>query len=318
MYLDKQIIKDALRTINPPEQLKKTLMTIQTYSIKDLEDITGIKSHTLRAWERRYKIFKPSRTPTNIRFYSDEDLKKLLNISLLMNYGLKISQLSHFSCEELNEKVRSVFSSNDYESVIDGLILDMINFDEAGFEKKLNRVIFNSGFEAASYNVIYPFFKKVGILWQTNTINPAQEHFVTNIIKQKFFLASESLEPPRPNAKTFILFLLEKELHELALLLANYLVRKYGHRSIYLGQSIPMIDVIKTWHATKADFILTHITSLIDDQELASYLNELAGSIDGTPVLLSGLQINAIQDVTFKNVEYLGSPADLTEKLKNL
>lgn len=293
-------------------------MNEQTYSIKDLEDISGIKTHTLRAWERRYSIFNPSRTTTNIRYYSDEDLKKLLNISMLINYGMKISQLACFDTEELNEKVRSMFSPGDYDSLIDRMIIDMIDFNETSFEKNINRAIFNLGFEEAIDQVIYPFFKKVGVLWLASSINPAQEHFVSNIIRQKFYLASESLEPPRPNGKTFILFLPEKELHELGLLLANYLVRKYGHRSIYLGQSIPMIDVIKTWHATKADFLLTHITSLIDNQELASYFNLLAGNLNGTPILFSGLQINAPQDITNKNVEYLSTPSELAFKLKNL
>ena len=130
----------------------------QIYSIKDLEDISGIKSHTLRAWERRYNIFTPNRTETNIRRYSDEDLKKLLNISVLQKYGLKISQLALLSEDDLKEKVISLTTSNDFESIIDSLTVDMIDFNQNSFDKKLNKVIFNLGFEEAAYKIIYPFF----------------------------------------------------------------------------------------------------------------------------------------------------------------
>ena len=295
-------------------------MSEQTYSIKDLEDISGIKTHTLRAWERRYNLFSPRRTSTNIRYYSDEDLKKLLNISMLLNYGMKISQVACFNSDELNEKVRSMFSSGDYESLIDNLVINMIDFDELLFEKNLNRAIFNLGFEQATYKVIYPFYSKVGILWQTGSINPAQEHFVTNIIKQKFYLAISSLDTPKADAKTFILFLPDHELHELSLLLSYYLIRKDGHKAIYLGQSMPMTDVIKTLKSTGADYIVTHFISQIEEDHLMEYLKELSSEAGNTSILVSGNQTKIFKDktVNINSVRFLENPEDFHNLLNSI
>jgi DNA-binding transcriptional MerR regulator len=293
-------------------------MSEQTYSIKDLEDISGIKTHTLRAWERRYKIFSPGRTSTNIRYYSDDDLKKLLNISMLLNYGMKISQVACFNSDELNEKVRSMFSPGDYESLIDNLVINMIDFDELSFEKNINRAIFNLGFEQATYKVIYPFYSKVGMLWQTGSINPAQEHFVTNIIKQKFYLAISSLDVPKIDAKTFILFLPDHELHELSLLLSYYVIRKHGHKAIYLGQSMPMTDIIKTLKTTGADYIVIHFISQIEQDDLLEYLNELSSEAGKTPVLVSGSQAKILQEKPVKNIRFIERPEDLHDLLGNI
>jgi len=293
-------------------------MSEQTYSIKDLEDISGIKTHTLRAWERRYNIFSPGRTSTNIRYYSDEDLKKLLSISMLLNYGMKISQVACLNSTQLNEKVRAIYSSGDYESLIDSLVINMIDFDELSFEKHLNKAIFNLGFEEATYKVIYPFFSKVGILWQTGSINPAQEHFVTNIIKQKFYLAISSLDTPSVNSKTFILFLPENELHEFSLLLSYYLIRKHGHKAIYLGQAMPMKDVLKTLESTGADFIVTHFISQFEEDNLVEYLTEFSREAGETPVLVSGFQAKIILQKPVDNVRFIESPEEFQAFLISL
>ncbi len=290
----------------------------QIYSIKDLEDISGIKSHTLRAWERRYNIFTPNRTETNIRRYSDEDLKKLLNISVLQKYGLKISQLALLSEDDLKEKVISLTTSNDFESIIDSLTVDMIDFNQNSFDKKLNKVIFNLGFEEAAYKVIYPFFYKVGLLWQTSSINPAQEHFVTSIIIQKLFLAIESLDTAPPKGKTFLLFLSKNEWHEVGLLLANYIIRKAGHKVIYLGQNMPMTDIIKTCHVTKPDYLFSHFTSKIEEKEILNYLKDLAENIGKSTLLVAGNPIPPESILNMSNVEFLGGPSDLAERVKNL
>lgn len=290
-------------------------MKEQIYSIKDLENISGIKTHTIRAWERRYRIFNPDRTDTNIRMYSDDELKKLLNISVLQKYGMKISQLATLEQEELNDKIRALISPGDYSSIIDSLTIDMIDFNQASFEKKLNKVILNLGFEEAAYKVIYPFFEKVGILWLTSSINPAQEHFVSSIIIQKFFIAIDSLEASSPGAKKFLLFLPAGEFHEVGLLLGYYLIRKAGHKVIYLGQSIPKNDVIKTWKASGADFLYTHFTSLIAKENLIKYLRELSTGLNETPVWVSGLQASVVESEEINNTYYLASPENMKNRL---
>lgn len=293
-------------------------MITQKYSIKDLEQITGIKAHTIRIWEKRFNLFTPDRTSTNIRFYSDEDLKKLLNILILYRQGIKISKLADLSSVELNEMVRNTLTSYESDDIIESLIIDMIDFNQASFEKKLNRIIFTLGFEETVYRVIGPFYQKVGILWQTEAINPAQEHFISNLIKQKFFIAIDALEPILPSAKTFLLFLREHEQHELSLLLAYYLIRKYGHKAIYLGQSVPLADVLKAWSVIRADYLVTHFTSLIGPEEMKDYLSGLSANTGNTPILVSGIQILGLTQPLTENTLILRSPSDLTNLLVGL
>ncbi|MFW5979061.1 MAG: MerR family transcriptional regulator, partial [Bacteroidia bacterium] len=212
-----------------------------TYSIRELEKLSGIKAHTIRIWEKRYKIIQPKRTGTNIRYYSNNDLKKLLNITILNRQGWKISDIAKLSDEELNRKVKDFsYDSKDTESQIEKLVIAMVDLDEVKFDQILSNAIMHDGFEQTIINLIFPFFKKIGLLWQTGSINPAQEHFVSNLFRQKLMVAIDNLKiPDRKDAKKFILFLPEKEFHELGLLFYSYLIKKSGHSVIYLGSSVP-------------------------------------------------------------------------------
>lgn len=295
---------------------KITRKAQQTYSIKDLENITGTKAHTIRIWEERYNLFTPERTSTNIRVYSGDDLRKLLKISILIKQGTRISKLAGLSPQELDEQVKNSLIVTDNETIINGLVVDMIGFDRIAFESRLDEVIVKLGFEDTIYQVIYPFFHKVGILWVTDAINPAQEHFVSNIIKQRFFSAIGNQDVILPSAKKFILFLPENEEHELGLLLAYYLIRKHGHIGIYLGQNVPLDDVIVTWNVTRADYLVTHLTSLMDPEEQLAYLRSLTARAPGAHILVSGQQVMTGPEVTIRNVRYLKSPSDLTKRLE--
>ena len=164
------------------------------YSIKDLEKLSGIKAHTLRIWEKRYNLVEPKRTETNIRYYDDEDLKKVLNVALLNRNGLKISHIAGLKTEEINSKISDLSKGNqDSESVIDNLVISMIELDEKKFEKILSRTIMQAGFEETILYTIYPFFQKIGLLWQTGAINPAQEHFISNLVRQKLIVAIDGI-----------------------------------------------------------------------------------------------------------------------------
>ncbi len=239
------------------------------YSIKDLERLTGIKAHTLRIWEKRYNILEPNRTNTNIRFYSNDDLRKVLNIAILNNYGLKISKIVGLSADELHRKVLEIGTDHMEESVqIESLIVAMIDIDESRFERILSNCTIRMGFEQTVIKVLYPFFKKIGILWQTGSVNPAQEHFITNLVRQKLIVAIDSQGmTERADRKRYLLFLAEGELHELGLLFYNYLIQKAGHKVIYLGQSVPIKDVVEVDKLLPSDVILTSTLSLsrIDD-----------------------------------------------------
>ncbi|MDX9697854.1 MAG: MerR family transcriptional regulator, partial [Bacteroidales bacterium] len=248
------------------------------YSIKELENLSGIKAHTIRIWEKRYNLIKPDRTDTNIRYYCDTELKRLLNIAILNRHGIKISNIAHLTDAELTEKVVSVSSDpSNAETNIENMVLAMVDMHEARFEKILSRYIMNEGFENAVVKIIFPFFEKIGLLWQTGSINPAHEHFVSNLFRQKLMVAIDNL-PVTDNqtAKRFVLFLPEGEYHELGLLFYYYLVKKSGKLIYYLGSSVPYTDVVETAKMVKADYLFTSITSSITGLKTSEYLNKLS------------------------------------------
>ncbi|MBK7031363.1 MAG: MerR family transcriptional regulator [Bacteroidales bacterium] len=179
------------------------------YSIKDLEKLTGIKAHTIRIWEKRYHLVDPSRTATNIRYYSDEDLKRLLNVSVLNRYGFRISNIVSMTSEELNSKLLDLSEQDPmFSHEVESLVLSMIEMDEQRFDKILSSSIIKFGFETTITDVLHKFLEKIGVLWQTGTITPAQEHFVSNLIRQKLILAIDGQHVAlHSNAKTFLLFL---------------------------------------------------------------------------------------------------------------
>jgi len=290
-----------------------------SYSIKELENLSGIKAHTIRIWEKRYGIVKPARTDTNIRLYCDSDLKRLLNIAILNRYGIKISQISKLSDNELSEKVVHVTSdSTNPESSIENLIIAMVEMDEFKFNRILSRYIMNEGFENAVIRVIFPFFEKIGILWQTGAINPAHEHFVSNLFRQKLMVAIDNIMiPENDNARKFILFLPEGEYHELALLFYNYLIKKSGALVYYLGSSVPFNDVLETSKMVKPDYLFTSITSSLNKEDIVDYLNKLSKTFSLQKIFVTGLQIKENFAQIPANIIKVSSPLQFTEILKN-
>lgn len=265
---------------------------MSTYSIKDLERLTGIKAHTIRIWEKRYGIVDPSRTDSNIRWYNDEDLKKLLNISILNRHGYKISRIASLTRKEINQKIMEVVKpESDYLSQIESLIVAMIELNEDRFERILNQSIIKIGFEETVFYVVYPFFEKIGLLWQTGTINPAQEHFISNLIRMKLCVAIDSLPAVgNPNAKKIILFLPKWELHEIGLLTYYYIARKSGVKVFYLGQNVPLCDLITVAHTVKPDVLGTYFVSAVTNEEMKKYLDDLSTEFSKQHIIVSGIQ----------------------------
>lgn len=259
------------------------------YSIKDIERLSGIKAHTLRIWEKRYGIIEPQRTDTNIRYYSNEELKKILNIAILNNYGIKISKIVGLTAEELHKKVLEISNEEVEENLqIESLVIAMVEVDESRFEKILANCTLRLGFEQTVMNIVYPFFKKVGILWQAGAINPAQEHFISNLIRQKLIVAIDSQGMMvKEGAKRFLLFLPEGELHELGLLFYSYLIQKAGHKVVYLGQSVPLDDVIKVNNQNPADFILTSTLSFSLGEGLNNLLERILQAFPDKQIILT-------------------------------
>lgn len=256
------------------------------YSIKELEKITGVKAHTIRVWERRYSLLSPNRTDTNIRLYSDSEVKRLINISILNRNGLKISKLADLSDAEICEKILHLNSDIKlHQDVIENLISAMIDLDETKFVKIFSNSILHFGFENTITEVIFPFLNRVGILWQTSSINPAHEHFVSNLIRQKMLVAIDAVEPYiKPWSRRFLLYLPEGEYHELSLLFAYYILKKNNHQVVYLGQSVPYKDVLRITKIAKPDVIICSVVTAIESSRQFDYLKNLSRNINGSKV----------------------------------
>lgn len=266
------------------------------YSIKDIEKLSGIKAHTIRIWEKRYNIVEPKRTDTNIRYYDDNDLKKLLNISILNNKGIKISKISELSDQEIRDKVvASTANVTDFEVQIENMILSMIELDEINFERILSNVILKFGFERTIIEVVYPFFEKIGVLWQVGNINPYQEHFVSNLIRQKLMVAIDALPIPTTyQHRNFLLFLPEDELHELNLLFYNFILKKRGFRTIYLGQTVPFEDLEKVAKTIEVNYLFTAFVSQVNHDQIIQYLHELSRVHASRQIFVTGFQTHTI------------------------
>lgn len=283
------------------------------YSIKDLEHLSGIKAHTLRIWEQRYNLINPKRTDTNIRYYDQDDLKLVLNVSLLKDNNYKISKIANMSREEMSEAVLMVTDkTTSHADQIYALTLSMIDLDEQRFEKIISSNTLKHGFERTMLNIIYPFLSKIGIMWMTDSINPAQEHFISHLIRQKLIVAIDGQYPSvEANAKKYMMFLPENELHELSLLFANFLVRARNCKSIYLGQNMPFHDLTVAYDLYKPDYLLTIVTSRDAKISPTDYLNNLSDKFPDTPILASGSQVIG-QDLDLNdNIVQIANPNNL-------
>ena len=285
------------------------------YSIKELEQLSGIKAHTIRIWEKRHKIIEPSRTSTNIRYYSDLDLKKLINVSLLNTFGIKISKIADMSLEDMNKKVLEISElQNDKGVHIDQLVIAMIDMEEELFEKILNNLILRFGFEKTTTEIVYPFLEKIGILWQTQNIIPAHEHFISNLIRQKIIVAIDGLPIPPKSAKKILIFLPEGEMHELGLLFYHFLIRKAGYRTYYLGQNVPHDDLVSVYKVHQPVVMLTSITSKLSIP-IEMYLERLANEFRETKILASGYQVQKFNGAKLGNIQTFSTALELNKYL---
>ncbi|MBD2754724.1 MerR family transcriptional regulator [Spirosoma validum] len=287
---------------------------MNSYSIKDLEQLSGIKAHTLRIWEQRYNIIAPKRTDTNIRTYDDQDLKLVLNISLLKDNGYKISEIAKFSIEDMSREVLKISARPlNYSDQIQALTLCMIDLDEEGFEKIITANIQQFGFENMVVNIIYPFMSRIGLLWVTGSIGSAQEHFITNLIRQKLVAAiNEQSNKSSSAGKTFLLFLPEGEFHEISLLFANYLIRVRSNKVIYLGQNLPFDDLLFIYKTKQPDYIFTAFTSVPANHQVQPFVNRMGKCFPKSQLLLTGYQVIGQDIVLPDNAVIINQITDLT------
>lgn len=290
------------------------------YSIKELENLSGIKAHTIRIWEKRYSLIEPHRTNTNIRYYTDNDLKKILNVAVLNRHGIKISNIARLNDLELKEEIIRVSGDSlASDTIVDSLVMAMIDFDEYKMESLIDKSIRKKGFQLTVTEVLYPFINKVGILWQSGDVYPAQEHFVSFLIRRKIIASIDALSNTfNPDGKKFLMLLPEGEWHEIGLLIAYYLIKEANHEVIYLGQSVPYSDVLAIGASKKFDAIVVSSTTSQPDFDLLLYLKDLGGAFPDKKILfMSHLPGNDLQELSPNHIQ-LSEISHLTDFLSSL
>lgn len=292
---------------------------MNAFTIKDLENLTGIKAHTIRIWEQRYSFLKPQRTDTNIRYYNNEELKKILNIALLNKYGYKISHIDRMSETEINDKIMTLNNAMaQQERVINDLIQQMVDLNIEAFEANLTEYIRLRGIEKTINHIIFPFMERIGVLWITGHINPAQEHLVSNLIRQKLIVGTETVMSHLKVDQTGLLFLPEGEFHELGLLFIQYLLKSRGISVLYLGANVPIEDVEYIIKAKSPDFLYTHLTSVSHGFSFDRFINQASKKFENIPFIISGRLAIAYEKKIPAKMNFKRSLQEVTEFIATL
>jgi DNA-binding transcriptional MerR regulator len=259
---------------------------MDAFTIKDVENLSGIKAHTIRIWEQRYSFIKPQRTQTNIRYYSGIELKRILNIALLSKYGYKISHINRMSEEDMKKSIYLLEDNQaQQDRVINDLIQSTVSVDMDKFEGILDSFILARGIDKTITQIIFPFLERIGILWMSNNISPGEEHLISNIIRQKLIVGIEGVASHLSKNKMVILFLPEGEFHELGLLFISYLMKRNGVKILYMGADVPLKDMLQICHKKKPDFLYSHITC---DFKLERYFSGLQAGFPELNLVISG------------------------------
>ncbi len=248
------------------------------FSIKDLENLSGIKAHTIRIWEKRYDILEPMRSDTNIRSYNIKNLQKLLNIVLLHNYGFKISKISKLSPLEITKLVNEIISEKSAKNhAISAFKMAMMNFDQSLFFSTYNSLLSDKTFKEVFYSVFIPLLEEIGFLWQTETITPAHEHFISYLIRQKILINTEKVQilEPIKNDKVFVLFLPLNEIHELGLMYLNYEILLKGYQTIYLGENIPTENLLDLKDSYEKITFVSYLTVEPNQDVVDNYVSDI-------------------------------------------
>lgn len=289
------------------------------FTIKELETLSGIKAHTIRIWEQRYRFLKPSRTSTNIRNYSHEELKTLLTVALLNKYGYKISKIDNMPPDQRNKEVLQIpVAEAQNENLVNELIGCMIDLNISQFEQTLNHHIRHYGIEATITSIIFFFLEKIGILWQTGRINPAHEHIVSNIIRQKLVAAIEGLPLSTKEFPLLLLLLPENEHHELGLLFVYYLLRQRGLPVLYLGANVPLKDAAYIVKIKKPQYIYLHLSALQSKLNLQKFVDALSLSHPDSYLLLSGSAAQLYKNNSGAKVTLLQSLSSVVSYINSL
>ncbi|WP_417874344.1 MerR family transcriptional regulator [Xanthomarina gelatinilytica] len=289
---------------------------MSVYTMAQIVALTGVKAHTLRKWETRYNFLEPERTDTNIRYYSDKQLKKLMNIGILTRNGYRISKIDKMSDEEIHKHIATTLIESSEEDDISALIISALEMDEVTFDSILKEQIVKRGLLQTTTQIIYPFLNQIGVLWGINKVMPAQEHFVSNLIKKKMFAAIDALPYPKEDAPVILMFLTENEHHEIGLLLAYYMARDLGWKVYYLGQNVPteniqqVIDIVKP-NAMLSMFITPTQESIKTKLDAILEQTNVPYWVSGNPAVIE----DVMED---DRIGFISKPDDLILKLKQI
>lgn len=287
---------------------------MNAFTIKDLENLSGVKAHTIRIWEQRYSFLKPQRTGTNIRYYSNDELRTILNVALLNKFGYKISHINKMDVEEINRTIVSLsYTEAQQEHIVNELIIYMIDLELEAFEELLDNHIRSRGIEAIINDVLFPLLEKIGILWLTSHINPAQEHLITNIIRQKLVVGIENTIAKAEADKIALLFLPEGEHHELGLLYVHYLLKSRGVKTIYLGANVPLSDLNFIVKIKNPNYLYSHLTGAAANFNFEKFFQNLHSCIPNKPIVISGPITLAYKKTVPSNILFKKSLAEVVE-----
>lgn len=292
---------------------------MKSYHISELEQLSGIKAHTIRAWERRYNLIEPERTDTNIRMYDDNQVRRLLNVSTLLAHGYKISKIAELNDKDIHEKIKSLQSAEEpgdaiSVSYVNDMVASMLDFNETAFEKSFSAAVTRYGMFDAVLKVFYPLLQKTGLMWATENAMPIQEHFASAIIRRKLLAATDGLLPPAKKNKKFLLMLPPDEWHEIGLLFSDYILRSKGYETIFLGQNVPYENIPPILKRTKITHAILFFISRKTEEEL-SHLRKKMGLSPDIQLLIAGNPEITSLIYKEKNTEFLISPEQL---LKNI
>ncbi|KAA0992527.1 MerR family transcriptional regulator [Dyadobacter aurulentus] len=293
---------------------------MSSYSIKDLERISNMKAHTIRIWEQRYGLLTPGRTDTNIRYYDDEQLKKLLNVCTLLNQGMKISRISQLNKRQMAEEIDKVIagsfqSDNHVEAIVNQALIATATFDAAMFEEAFGNAVKKFGIKKTYEKVIYPLLVRTGLLWVKDDLLPSQEHFLSNLVRQKLFAAIDSLPLPENSSQKWLLYLNEQEDHEIGLLFANYLIRQRGQNVIYLGARVPHSDLAHVVKQCRPSHIYSFIIGNHD--QLDDMLRKLITDFGDSMLCLSCGNPDMRKKISEYPITQIGSIDKLIEMLND-
>ena len=292
-----------------------------SFSIKNLEHLSGIKAHTIRIWEKRYNLFEPERTETNIRLYNLDSLQKLLNVSMLYKNGFKISKIAEMEAIEIKDKVHNItLQKSPYDWSLGLFKLSMINFDQRLFTNTFDELMEKMSFGEIYQSIFTPLMIELGVLWQTNSISPSHEHFITSLIKQKIHSLCEKLQENQPlnTEKTYVLYLPDNEIHELGLLYLNYEILDRGYKTIFLGQSVPTMSLSNFQDKSNKMIFVSCFTIEPNHDRVKEYLSQFESEIlsnENSELWITGYQAQHIPRQKNHRIRIFDSSAELIKEL---